>query len=44
MPQENFSLGFTNIRKEEKGEGLKPFWNRLKVEVFLGQFEQNLPL
>ena len=45
IPQENFSLGFTNIRKnEEKSEGLNPFWNRLKVEVFLGQFGQHLPL
>jgi len=44
IPQENFSLGFTNIRKNgEKSEGLNPFWNRLKVEVFLGQFGQHLP-
>ena len=27
----------------EKSEGLNPFWNRLKVEVFLGQFGQHLP-
>ena len=44
IPQENFSLGFTNIKKNgEKSEGLNIFWNRLKVEVFLGQFGQHLP-
>ena len=26
----------------ERGEGLNPFLNRLKVEVFLGQFGQHL--
>ena len=30
-------------KRREKGEGLNPFWNRLKVEVFLGQFGQHLP-
>ena len=30
-------------KRREKGQGLNPFWNRLKVEVFLGQFGQHLP-
>ena len=30
-------------KRREKGEGLNPFWNRLKVEVFLGQFGQHPP-
>ena len=30
-------------KRREKGEGLNPFWNRLKDEVFLGQFGQHLP-
>jgi len=29
--------------KKERGEGLNPFWNRLRVEVFLGLFGQHLP-
>ena len=44
IPQDKSSLRFTSIRKNgEKSEGLNPFWNRLKVEVFLGQFGQHLP-
>ena len=29
---------YTYQKRREKGEGLNPFWNRLKVEEFLGQF------
>jgi len=38
-------LGFTINQKKlrERVEGLNPFWNRLKVEVFLGLFGQHLP-
>ena len=45
IPQEDSSLGFTNDRKmKERVEGLNPFWNRLKVEVFLCPFGQQLSL
>ena len=30
-------------KRSKKGEGLNPFWNRLKVEVILGLFGQHLP-
>ena len=30
-------------KKRERVEGLNPFWNRLRVEVFLGLFGQHLP-
>ena len=44
IPQEDSSLGFTNDRKmKERVEGLNPFWNRLKVEVFLCPFGQQIP-
>ena len=44
IPQEDSSLGFTNNReRKERVEGLNPFWNRLKVEVFLCPFGQQIP-
>ena len=30
-------------KRRRRVEGLNPFWNRLKVEVFLGLFGQHLP-
>ena len=41
-PRELLSGVYKYHKRREKGEGLNPFWNRLKVEVFLCPFGQQL--